>query len=76
MRADLNLLLELGKEKQTFLFHVPNIVNRLLFDHKQRCMNDEANPYYTDMIDQQALGFKFILEEFGPCARPRAAWYI
>lgn len=39
-------------------------------------MNDEATPYYTDMIDQQALGLKFILEEFGPCARPRSAWYL
>ena len=39
-------------------------------------MNDEASPYYTDMIDQQELGFRFILKEFGPCARPRAAWQI
>ena len=40
------------------------------------CMNDEATPYYTDMIDQQTLGFKFILKEFGECARPRSAWQI
>jgi lysosomal alpha-mannosidase len=40
------------------------------------CMNDEATTYYNDMIDQQYLGFKFILEEFGECARPRAAWQI
>lgn len=37
-------------------------------------MNDEATTYYRDIIDQQALGFKFILNEFGSCARPRAAW--
>jgi lysosomal alpha-mannosidase len=41
-----------------------------------RCMNDEATTYYTDIIDQQTLGLKFILEEFGPCARPRSAWQI
>jgi lysosomal alpha-mannosidase len=39
-------------------------------------MNDEATTYYNDMIDQQTLGFKFILEEFGECARPRSAWYL
>ena len=40
------------------------------------CMNDEATTYYTDMIDQQTLGFRFILDEFGSCARPRAAWQV
>lgn len=39
-------------------------------------MNDEATPYYSDMIDQQALGLKFIREEFGDCIRPKAAWYL
>ena len=39
-------------------------------------MNDEATTYYSDMIDQQTLGFKFILKEFGECARPRSAWQI
>ena len=37
-------------------------------------MNDEATTYYNDIIDQQTLGFKFILEEFGECARPTSAW--
>ena len=37
-------------------------------------MNDEATAYYSDIIDQHSLGFRFILEEFGSCARPRAAW--
>ena len=39
-------------------------------------MNDEATTYYTDIIDQQTLGLKFILKEFGKCARPRSAWQI
>lgn len=38
-------------------------------------MNDEGTPYYSDMIDQQTLGFKFIEEEFGHCAKPRSGWY-
>jgi lysosomal alpha-mannosidase len=40
------------------------------------CMNDEATTYYTDIIDQQTLGLRFILKEFGECARPRSAWQI
>jgi lysosomal alpha-mannosidase len=40
------------------------------------CMNDEATTYYKDIIDQQNHGLKFILEEIGECARPRAAWQI
>ena len=28
------------------------------------------------IIDQQTLGFKFILDEFGECARPRSAWFV
>jgi lysosomal alpha-mannosidase len=39
-------------------------------------MNDEATPFYTDIIDQQTLGLRFILKEFGECARPRVAWQI
>ena len=39
-------------------------------------MNDEATTYYNDIIDQQTLGLKFILKEFGECARPRSAWQI
>jgi len=40
------------------------------------CMNDEATTYYQDIIDQQSLGLRFILKEFGECARPRTAWQI
>lgn len=39
-------------------------------------MNDEATTYYTDIIDQQTIGLKFIEKEFGECARPRVAWQI
>ena len=39
-------------------------------------MNDEATTYYTDIIDQKTLGLRFILKEFGECARPRSAWQI
>lgn len=39
-------------------------------------MDDEATTYYNDMIDQQELGLRFILKEFGKCARPRSAWQI
>ena len=57
---------------------VRNLVNekRLEFVIGAWCMNDEATTYYNDIIDQQSLGLKFILDEFGECARPRAAWYI
>lgn len=37
-------------------------------------MNDEATAYYGDIIDEYTLGLRFIQEEFGSCARPRAAW--
>jgi lysosomal alpha-mannosidase len=50
--------------------------HRLEFVIAGWCMSDEATTYYNDMIDQQALGLKFILKEFGPCARPRSAWYF
>jgi hypothetical protein len=48
----------------------------LIIINVKRSMDDEACTYYPDMIDVQALGFKFLLEEFGPCARPRVAWYF
>lgn len=47
-----------------------------IYTYIYRCMNDEATTYYNDIIDQQTLGLKFILEEFGECARPRSAWQI
>jgi alpha-mannosidase len=39
-------------------------------------MSDEAAPYYTDMIDQQACGHQFLLKEFGSDAIPKTGWQI
>ena len=57
---------------------VRTLVNegRLEFVIAAWCMNDEATTYYQDIIDQQTLGLKFVLKEFGSCARPRSAWQI
>jgi lysosomal alpha-mannosidase len=49
---------------------------RLEFVNGAWCMNDEGSTYYNDIIDQQTLGFQFILKEFGECARPRVAWQL
>ena len=38
------------------------------------CMHDEAATHYIDMIDQTALGHRFIKEEFG--VTPRVGWQI
>ena len=46
------------------------------------CPNNKLNPssYFLisigAIIDQQTLGLKFILDEFGECARPRSAWFV
>lgn len=40
------------------------------------CMNDEASTHYNAMIDQHTLGFSFLEQEFGACARPRVGWQI
>lgn len=37
-------------------------------------MNDEANAYYEDIIDQMTLGHRFALEELGAC--PNVGWHI
>ena len=37
-------------------------------------VNDEATPYYKDIIEQIRVGHQFILEEFG--ITPKTAWYI
>ncbi|RNA24434.1 Lysosomal alpha-mannosidase [Brachionus plicatilis] len=52
------------------------LVRTLVDEGRLEVMDDEATPYYNDMIDQQALGLNFILKEFGKCARPRSAWQI
>ena len=38
------------------------------------CMNDEATPYYEDIIDQMTLGHKFLLETFN--VKPTVGWQI
>ncbi|WAR25685.1 MA2B1-like protein [Mya arenaria] len=40
------------------------------------CMNDEATPYYLDIIDQHSLGFEFIRKNIGDCGRPKIGWQI
>jgi len=40
------------------------------------CMNDEASTHYNAIIDQHALGFEFLRQNFGDCGRPRVAWQI
>ncbi|KAJ8312836.1 hypothetical protein KUTeg_010209 [Tegillarca granosa] len=35
------------------------------------CMNDEASTHYNAIIDQHALGFRFLANTFGECGRPR-----
>jgi len=37
-------------------------------------MNDEANAYYEDIIDQMTVGHKFLLDNFG--IRPTIGWHI
>lgn len=39
-------------------------------------MHDEANPDFISMIDQQALGVRFLVDEFGPSAAPRVQWQL
>ncbi|KAF0765979.1 hypothetical protein AaE_002952, partial [Aphanomyces astaci] len=37
-------------------------------------MHDEATPHYTTLLDQTALGHKFLLDEFGVI--PRIGWQV
>ena len=39
-------------------------------------MNDEASTHYNPIIDQHTLGFTFLRENFGHCAKPRVGWQI
>ncbi len=38
------------------------------------CQNDEATPYYEDMIDQMTWGHQFLKREFG--IAPNVGWQI
>ncbi len=37
-------------------------------------MNDEATPYYEDIIDNLSWGHQWILENFGIDAVPKIGW--
>ena len=39
-------------------------------------MNDEAAAHYSAVIDNMALGLRFLADNFGQCGRPRVAWQI
>ncbi|KAK7483766.1 hypothetical protein BaRGS_00024982, partial [Batillaria attramentaria] len=57
---------------------VKQLVNegRLDFTLGGWCMNDEATTLYSAIIDQHALGFDFLRQNFGHCGRPRIGWQI
>ncbi|KAL4240457.1 mannose metabolic process [Mactra antiquata] len=57
---------------------VKGLVNsgRLEFILGGWCMNDEASTHYNAIIDQHALGFEFLRQNFGECGRPRIGWQI
>ena len=52
------------------------ILGRLEFILGGWCMNDEASTHYSPIIDQHTLGFTFLRENFGHCAKPRVGWQI
>lgn len=66
------------EQDNTMKENVRKLVNegRLEFVLGGWCMNDEASTHYNAMIDQHTLGFSFLEQEFGACARPRVGWQI
>ncbi|XP_016979617.1 lysosomal alpha-mannosidase [Drosophila rhopaloa] len=57
---------------------VKKLVNegRLEFTGGAWSMNDEAAVNYQSVIDQFAVGLKFLNDNFGVCGRPRVGWQI
>ncbi|XP_033165515.1 lysosomal alpha-mannosidase isoform X2 [Drosophila mauritiana] len=57
---------------------VRTLVNegRLEFTGGAWSMNDEAAVNYQSVIDQFAVGLKFLNDNFGVCGRPRVGWQI
>lgn len=49
---------------------------RLSFVNGGWCMHDEGTTTFVDMIDNTALGHRFILSEFGVSALPTVTWQI
>lgn len=60
--------------------YIKNLVIQLInngqfeFINGGYCMNDEADVYYEDSIDQMTLGHQFLLENFG--VTPEIGWHI
>ncbi|XP_076073575.1 lysosomal alpha-mannosidase-like [Mytilus galloprovincialis] len=68
----------LNEQNDIMRHAVKGLVNsgRLEFILGGWCMNDEATTHYNAIIDQHALGFEFLRQNFGECGRPRVAWQI
>ena len=49
---------------------------RLVFLNGAFSMHDEANPTYVDMLDNTALGHRYIVQNFGVAALPKMTWQI
>ena len=49
---------------------------RLVFLNGGWSMPDEANPTYLDLLDNVALGHRYIVENFGVSALPKLNWQI
>jgi lysosomal alpha-mannosidase len=59
-----------------FLFIFCVFAGQLEFILGGWCMNDEAATHYNAIIDQHTVGFEYLRENFGPCAKPRVGWQI
>lgn len=57
---------------------VRGLVNegRLVFANAGWCMHDEAASHFVDMIDNTAIGHRFLYTEIGPVAIPTAQWQV
>ncbi|GAB6018756.1 hypothetical protein CHUAL_000428 [Chamberlinius hualienensis] len=57
---------------------VINLVNsgQLEFVNGGWSMSDEGGNYYSELIDDMTLGFKFLNDAFGPVAAPKIGWHI
>ncbi|XP_059158649.1 lysosomal alpha-mannosidase-like [Physella acuta] len=66
---------ELSLEQHQQVFDLVN-EGRLEFISGGWSMNDEAATHYLAIIDQHKLGFEFLRDSFGSCARVKAGWQI
>jgi len=67
-----------GEQNEQMKTTVRQLVDqgRLEFISGGWSMNDEAAAHYSAIIDNMALGIKFLQDEFGSCGRPRVGWQI